>query len=196
MLSKGIVGEQQSLLRTVGNHGGRDKEVAIEVDKDKMAAYKLTLAKIVAAVKAENQLLPSGSVYTEQTKSDVRVIAQYKKAADIEKIVVKNTDSQNIPLTAVAVVKEQDARVDRYGRVNGKDAVTMRKKYPEAHRPFRCPAIYLIGTLAVISCGYIMYNLSAMTWERFFVWSFIGILIYFFYGYSHSRENNAGNPVK
>lgn len=117
--------QQAGGVSEVELHGGRDKEVAIEVDKDKMAAYKLTLAKIVAAVKAENQLLPSGSVYTEQTKSDVRVIAQYKKAADIEKIVVKNTDSQNIPLTAVATVREQDARVDRYGRVNGKDAVTM-----------------------------------------------------------------------
>ena len=67
--------------------------------------------------------------------------------------------------------------------------MVMRHQFPDVRRPFRCPAIYLIGTLAVISCGYIMYNLSAMTWERFFVWSFLGILIYFFYGYSHSREN-------
>ena len=115
--------QQAGGVSEVELHGGRDKEVAIEVDKDKMAAYKLTLAKIVSAVKAENQLLPSGSVYTETTKSDVRVIAQYKSAADIEKIEVKNTDNQSIPLTAVATVREQDARVDRYGRVNGQDAV-------------------------------------------------------------------------
>ena len=66
----------------------------------------------------------------------------------------------------------------------------MRKEHPDARRPFRCPAIYLIGTLAVLSCSYIMYNLSAMTWDRFFVWSALGIVIYFAYGYSHSRENN------
>lgn len=105
--------------------GGRDREVAIEVDKDKMAAYKLTLAKIVAAVKAENQLLPSGSVYTEQTKSDVRLLAQYQNAADIEKVVIQNADGASVPITAVATVRDQDARVDRYGRINGQDAVTM-----------------------------------------------------------------------
>ena len=65
----------------------------------------------------------------------------------------------------------------------------MRYKYPEAKRPFRCPWIKTIGCLAVISCSYVMYNLSAMTWERFFVWSFIGIIIYFYYGRFHSNLN-------
>lgn len=106
-------------------HGGRDKEVAVEVDRDKMAAYKLTLARIAAAIRNENQLLPSGSVYTETTKSDVRVIAQYKKAQDIEKVQVQNTDGKMIPLTAVASICEQDARTDRYGRLNGQDAINV-----------------------------------------------------------------------
>ena len=66
----------------------------------------------------------------------------------------------------------------------------MRKKYPKAKRPFRCPWVKTIATLAVLSCSYIMYNLSTMTWERFFIWSFIGIIIYFLYGYKHSRQNN------
>ena len=68
--------------------------------------------------------------------------------------------------------------------------MVMRKTYPDAKRPFRCPAIYLFGTLAVVSCSYIMYNLSTMTWYRFFFWSVLGILVYFAYGYSHSKENN------
>jgi hydrophobic/amphiphilic exporter-1 (mainly G- bacteria), HAE1 family len=117
--------QQASGVSEIELHGGRDKEVAVEVDKDKMAAYKLTLSKLVAAVKAENQLLPSGSVYTETTKADVRVIAQYKTAADIEKIEITNTDGKNIPITAVANIREQDARADRYGRVNGQDTVMM-----------------------------------------------------------------------
>lgn len=68
----------------------------------------------------------------------------------------------------------------------------MRHKYPDLARPFRCPAIYVVGTLAIASCGYIMYNLSSMTWERFWIWSALGILVYFLYGYRHSRENKQG----
>lgn len=62
----------------------------------------------------------------------------------------------------------------------------MRHKYPEAERPFRCPWARTIAVLAVLSCSYVMYNLSAMTWERFFIWSILGIVLYFAYGYRHS----------
>ncbi len=117
--------QQAGGVSEVELHGGRDREVAIEVDRDKMAAYKLTLSKIAEAVRSENQLLPSGSVYTEHTKSDVRVIAQYKNAAEIQGIHVRNTEGYMIPLTSVATIREQEARQVRFGRINGEDAVTM-----------------------------------------------------------------------
>ena len=62
----------------------------------------------------------------------------------------------------------------------------LRHKYPDAKRPFRCPWLRTIASLAVITCIYVMYNLSAMTWERFFIWSILGCVLYFAYGYSHS----------
>ena len=76
--------------------------------------------------------------------------------------------------------------------VSSVGVMIMRKKYPDLARPFRCPAIYVVGTLAIVSCGYILYNLSSMTWERFWIWSALGILVYFLYGYRHSRENKQG----
>ena len=106
-------------------HGGRDKEVAVDVDREKMAAYKLTLPKIASAIRKENQLLPAGPIYTESTKSDVRVVAEYKKAADIEKVRVQNSNGELIPLTAVASIREQDARQVRYGRLNGEQAINV-----------------------------------------------------------------------
>ncbi|MCR5177050.1 MAG: efflux RND transporter permease subunit [Anaerovibrio sp.] len=105
--------------------GGLDKEVAVEVDKDRMASYKLTLDDIVSAIKKENQLLPSGTVYTDTVKSDVRAVAQFKKAEDIEKIFVKNSSQERIPITAVASIRHQNARVNRYGNFNGEASVMM-----------------------------------------------------------------------
>lgn len=71
--------------------------------------------------------------------------------------------------------------------VSSLGVMVMRRKYPNAVRPFRCPAVYWVGTLAVLSCAYVMANLSPMTWERFFIWSIVGMVIYFMYGYSHSK---------
>lgn len=117
--------QQSDGVSEIELYGGRDKEVAVEIDKDKMAFYRLTLRRITDKINAENQLLPSGSVYTDKTRTDIEVAAQYKTAAEIEKLQVANADNENIPLTAVATVKEQDARANRYGRINGQDAITM-----------------------------------------------------------------------
>lgn len=103
--------------------GGRDKEISIEIDRDRLTYYKLSLNQVVAALRAENALLPSGSVYTDEKKSDVRVKAQYLDENEIEAIYIKNSEGARIPLTSFAVVKRQEARAERYGRVNGTDSV-------------------------------------------------------------------------
>ena len=117
--------QQAGGVSEVELHGGRDREVAIEVDRDKMAAYKLTLSRIAEAVRSENQLMPSGSVFTEHTKSDVRLIAQYKSAEEIQGVHVRNTEGYMIPITSVATIREQEARQVRFGRINGEEAITM-----------------------------------------------------------------------
>ena len=117
--------QQAGGVSEVELHGGRDKEVAVEVDRDKMAAYGLSLDRIASALKKENQLLPSGSVYTDSTQADVRLIAQYREVAEIEKVQVTNAAGAKVPLTSVATVREQSARSSRYGRLNGQEAINV-----------------------------------------------------------------------
>lgn len=70
----------------------------------------------------------------------------------------------------------------------------LRSTKPDLPRPFRCPAVPLVAPLAVISCGYLMYNLPYETWIRFVVWSAIGFAVYFAYGYRNSALNEAASP--
>ncbi|OKY54580.1 efflux RND transporter permease subunit [Megasphaera cerevisiae] len=106
-------------------NGGRDKEIAVEIDKDKLIHYDMTLTEVVNALKSENILMPSGTIYSDATTTDVRVKAQYTDEHEISQIQVTNAQGVKIPLTAVATIKRQDQRVTRYARVNGIDAVVM-----------------------------------------------------------------------
>lgn len=65
----------------------------------------------------------------------------------------------------------------------------LRRERPDIARPFRCPAVSVIAPLAVISCGYLMFNLPGETWVRFFIWSAIGLIVYFAYSYRNSTMN-------
>ena len=38
-------------------------------------------------------------------------------------------------------------------------AMILRVTEPEIKRSFKCPAVYIVGPIAVLSCGYLIYNL-------------------------------------
>jgi basic amino acid/polyamine antiporter, APA family len=64
--------------------------------------------------------------------------------------------------------------------------IVLRATRPDAHRPFKVAGGPVIPVLGVLSCLYLMVSLSVMTWVRLLVWLDIGMLIYWFYGRTHS----------
>jgi len=64
--------------------------------------------------------------------------------------------------------------------------IMLRIRRPEARRPFRVPGGHVIPVLGVLACVYLMVSLSVMTWVRFLGWLDIGMIIYWFYGRTHS----------
>jgi basic amino acid/polyamine antiporter, APA family len=62
----------------------------------------------------------------------------------------------------------------------------LRSRRPDHPRPFKVPFGSLFPILGIISCLYLMVNLTVMTWVRFLVWLDFGMVIYWFYGRTHS----------
>ncbi len=52
-------------------------------------------------------------------------------------------------------------------------------------------SLSLIPVLGVLTCGYLMTELGWTNWYRFLIWLGIGLVIYFFYSFSHSKLNRA-----
>jgi APA family basic amino acid/polyamine antiporter len=63
----------------------------------------------------------------------------------------------------------------------------LRVTQPELHRPFRTPAIWIVGPAGVATALFLMAGLPTDTWIRLAVWLAIGLVIYFAYGARHSR---------
>jgi APA family basic amino acid/polyamine antiporter len=58
---------------------------------------------------------------------------------------------------------------------------------PNLNRPFRAPAIWLVGPAGAATSIFLMFSLPADTWLRLAVWLALGLVIYFGYGTRHSR---------
>lgn len=65
--------------------------------------------------------------------------------------------------------------------------LVMRKRLPDLHRPFVCPAANVLVPVAVLSCLYIMWSLPTNTLLLFAGWAIVGVFVYFAYGYKHSK---------
>lgn len=62
----------------------------------------------------------------------------------------------------------------------------MRKKHPEAERPFRCPWVPFVPVMGMLTCLLLMFSLPVGNWWRLGGWLALGLAIYFFYGMKHS----------
>ena len=69
----------------------------------------------------------------------------------------------------------------------------LRRTRPDLPRPFRTPWPWFVCPAGAIICGAMMVYLGPATWLRLVVWTAIGVVIYAFYGYQHSRLRNAAN---
>ncbi|MEO7083820.1 MAG: amino acid permease [Gemmatimonadaceae bacterium] len=67
--------------------------------------------------------------------------------------------------------------------------MVLRYREPNLRRTFRAPAVYVVGSLGVLTASYLMYRLSFRTWERLVLWFLLGIVVYAAFGYRNSRLN-------
>lgn len=72
--------------------------------------------------------------------------------------------------------------------------IVLRRTNPELPRPFRTPFVPYLPVISFLFSLYLMINLPLLTWIRFVIWVTIGFVLYFAYGYRHSRLAVAPGP--
>ncbi len=71
----------------------------------------------------------------------------------------------------------------------------MRRKNPNAPRPFKTPLVPLVPILGIVWNFAMMYSLGWSNWLRLIVWLVIGQVIYFTYSRHHSHLKRAAGAV-
>ncbi len=63
----------------------------------------------------------------------------------------------------------------------------LRKREPNRERPFKTPLLWLVGPATAVGCLFLFFNLPFEAMIVLPVWSVIGLVIYYAYGYRHSH---------
>jgi APA family basic amino acid/polyamine antiporter len=64
--------------------------------------------------------------------------------------------------------------------------MVLRVREPARERHFRTPAIWVVGPLALLGCGFLFFSLPPATQLTFLYWTLAGLAIYLLYGFRHS----------
>jgi len=89
----------------VNIQGVSDKEVRIDVDEQKLEAFKMSFQDIENAISQENISLGGGQIKLEGTRRSVRIIGEFENMNQIRNIIVKSNQGNIIYLRDLAEVK-------------------------------------------------------------------------------------------
>jgi len=105
--------------------GGLTREIRLEIDPDRVAAYDLTIDELINLVPAENVNTSAGSLETEGMKFNVRVPAEFDRPIDIDTLVLAIRNGRPIYLTDVGRVNDTFEDIESISRLNGTPSITV-----------------------------------------------------------------------
>lgn len=111
-------------VASVSVSGGDMREVRVEVDKNRLEAYNLSINQLVSALQSENLNLPSGTVKEARRNYAVRVIGEFSSPEQINDIRIPNAaGNPDLRIGDIATVKDTIAEPSGYSRLNGGSSV-------------------------------------------------------------------------
>src|SRR5215207_1036899 len=105
--------------------GGRQRQINVWVDPDKMRAYNVTPGQVSNALRIQNIEFPSGRLDEGQKETSVRTLGKVKKVEDFEKIVVATRGTYQVKVKDLGYVEDGAEELRTQALLNGQPAVTL-----------------------------------------------------------------------
>ena len=103
--------------------GGRERELHVTVDPQKLAARGLTLARVAAALDAENRDVSAGDFDEGKRTYVVRSVGEYRSPQEVERVVLAWRDGAPVYVRDVATVELGYAELSSRMRVLGEPSL-------------------------------------------------------------------------
>ena len=105
--------------------GGLEREIHVEFDLDRVAAYNVPFSSLIGAVERSNVNMPSGSMDIGQGKYLVRVPEDFKHPSEIFSIVAFVNNGKPVYLRDLAFIRDSSADPLTRSRINAQQSVTL-----------------------------------------------------------------------
>ncbi|MBW2051571.1 MAG: efflux RND transporter permease subunit [Deltaproteobacteria bacterium] len=105
--------------------GGLDREIHVEFDLDRVAAYNVPFSSLITAVQRGNVNMPGGSMDIGPSKYTIRTPEEFKDPSEIFSLVAFVRNGKPIYLRDLAFIRDSYADPQTRARINGEKSVTL-----------------------------------------------------------------------
>ena len=105
--------------------GGRQRQINIWLDADRLRAYNLTVTDVSHALQGQNIEIPGGRVDQGAQSVTLRTRGRVQTVADFNEIVVREKDGHPVRIGDVARTEDGEAEAETLANVNGTGTVLL-----------------------------------------------------------------------
>jgi HAE1 family hydrophobic/amphiphilic exporter-1 len=106
-------------VAVVSVSGALKRELSVLLQAEKLRAYNVSVAEVVAALRSQNTTAPVGRVIGPMDEQSIRLVGRIESVPDFEKIVLRRQGNEIVRLGQVATVADAFAEVTSHSLRNG-----------------------------------------------------------------------------
>lgn len=103
--------------------GGREREIQVNMNRDKLEAYGLSILQVNQMIQSSNLDFPTGSLKTRENSTLIRLSGKYRSVDELRNLVVSDQNGVQIRLSDVADVVDTQKDAEKIARLNQQDAI-------------------------------------------------------------------------
>lgn len=105
--------------------GGLERAISIWVDADRLAAYRLPITEVRAALQQQNADLPGGNVTTDLNERTLRTVGRFADAEQFNDLVIATRNGSPIRVRDIGRAEDGTKEQRSFARLNGVPTVVL-----------------------------------------------------------------------
>jgi HAE1 family hydrophobic/amphiphilic exporter-1 len=105
--------------------GGRERQINVWIDPDKMRSYGISAVEVSNALRIQNQEFPSGRLDEGGTETALRTLGKIQKPEEFADVVVATRGTYSVKIRDIGNIEDGAEELRTEARLNGQPAVTM-----------------------------------------------------------------------
>src|SRR5690606_19191623 len=104
--------------------GGEEREIRVNVNNEKLQAYRLSLPQLVQLIETSNLDFPTGKIKTDDEQVLIRLAGKYASLDDLRAlVVVTQQDGSPVTLNDVAEVQDTQKEIELINRIDLQNSI-------------------------------------------------------------------------